>query len=77
MPRKKYTLSRALTKYEQDINSLIPIAEKEAKAKAKEFGKLNELKPGVDGRTYFHCFFSEFFHQAMNRLAFESGFRSL
>jgi len=75
MPRKKYTRKSDLTQHEQNIESLFKLAEKEAILKITNIGKLGEIRPGAGGRTYFHCFKTEFFHKAMNRLAVENGFR--
>ena len=75
MSRKKYRTRIAITDHERSIEDLMPQAEKEAKAKVSKLGKSSEVRPGVDGRTYNHCFFTEFFHLAMTRLAIERGIR--
>jgi len=75
MSRGKYRM-RTLTLHEINIESLIPAAEKEAWLRVGNFGTRSEVRPGVDGRTYNHCFFTEFFHKAMTRLAIENGFRA-
>jgi hypothetical protein len=64
------------TDYVSKINALIPIAEAEAKVKVQELGMASEPRPGADGKNYNHCFFSEFFHKAMKRLAMDAGLRS-
>lgn len=74
--RKKYVRKSDLSQHEQNIESLFNAAEKEATLKVTNIGKAGELRPGSGGRTYFHCFRTEFFHKAMNRLAVEGGFRS-
>ena len=67
--------------YEYDINQLIPLAEKEARAKVNFTGLKSTKNPGaadkVTGKcTYYnHCFFTEFFHRAMKRLAIENELR--
>ena len=65
-----------VTDYERNIEDLIPQAEKEARLKVTNLGIGSELRPGVDGRTYNHCFFTEFYHKSMTRLAIEKGLRS-
>ena len=57
--------------YEKEINALIPMAEKEARAKVNYIGVRSEPRDG-----YNHCFFTEYFHRAMIRLAIENGLRS-
>ncbi len=75
--KRKYKLKdKHLTKYEKNIESLMALAEKEARLKVTNIGKAGELRPGFGGRTYFHCFFTEHFHRAINRLAVENGYRS-
>lgn len=61
--------------YEGKINSLIPKAVKEANRKIKDLEEPTVIRRGKDDSQYVHHFWSEFFHQAMNRLAFEAGFR--
>jgi hypothetical protein len=62
--------------YERKINDLIPQAEKEAIKQANALENKFEIRAGVSGRTYRHCFRSEFFHKIMNRSAFNAGLRS-
>ena len=62
--------------YERKINDLIPQAEREANKKLKNLIEKFEIRIGNGGRKYRHCFRSEFFHKAMNKLAFTSGLRS-
>lgn len=61
--------------YERDINELIPAAEKEATQKVSLLGKESEVRPGVDGLPYKWSFWTEIYHAAMNRMAFEAGLR--
>lgn len=75
MPRKKYTRKTDISEHEQNIGSLFKLAEHEAILKVTNIGKAGELRRGKGGRTYFHCFKTEFFHKAMNRLAVENGYR--
>jgi len=65
-------------RYEQSINRLIPEAEQAALDRVKALGKTFELRPAVRSggkETYHHDFFSEFFHEEMNRLAYAHGYR--
>jgi len=65
-----------MSEYEKQINSLIPKAVKEANQKIAETGKRYEIRPGVGGEAYNHCFWTEYFHAAMKRMAIEQGYRS-
>ncbi len=76
MSRKKYRTRIAITDHERSIEDLIPQAEKEARFRVVNTGIVSALRPGIDGRTYNHCFFAQYFHEAMTRLAIEKGFRS-
>ena len=68
--------------YELEINALIPIAETEAKKIVELSGKRSEKRVGVRDKVtgkyqyYNHCFFTEYFHKAMKRLAIEAGLRT-
>ena len=64
------------TKYEKAIDALIPIAEKEAVEKVEAIGMLSEPRLGAEGKTYNHCFKTQFFHESMTRLAIEAGIRN-
>jgi hypothetical protein len=64
-----------MTRYQKDINALISFAEREAIAKVKRLGKKNELRPGKDGNDFRWDFQSEYFHDAINRMAREQGLR--
>lgn len=59
-----------------EINKLIPLAEREAKAKVNVMGIKNEPRPGKLQPFYNHCFFTQFFHKAMIRLAIENELRT-
>jgi len=68
--------------YIREIDRLIPIAQRAARERVVEFGKLTEDRPGykiVGGevRDYQHCFFTEFFHEEMNIMAYEAGLRPM
>lgn len=63
------------TDIELQINSLIPRAEKMARKKVDRTGKGYESRIGVDGREYRHCFWSQYFHEAMNKLTKQHGVR--
>ncbi|MBC2712878.1 MAG: hypothetical protein HGJ94_18370 [Desulfosarcina sp.] len=63
-------------KHIKQIDALIPAALLEAKVKAKEHGKSCEIRHCKTGK-YNHVFFTEYFHQAMNRMASEAGLRVL
>lgn len=58
------------------INRLIPLARKEAKRKVRENGREYELREHK-GEPYHHDFWTEYFHEAMDRLTKEQGLRSL
>lgn len=64
-----------MSKYTDSIDMLIPKAEEEANRIATLMGKKSENRPGVDGNPYTYCYFTEFFHKAMNRMAKEKGLR--
>jgi hypothetical protein len=57
------------------INELILIAEKEAKAKVASLGKAFEIRPGKDKKPWKYDFFTQFFHEAMDRMTIEAGIR--
>lgn len=61
--------------YELEINKLIPQAVKEAKNKVWLTGVKNASVPGKYSVVYNHDYFSEYFHQAMIRLAIENNLR--
>jgi len=62
--------------YERSINLLIPMAMREAFLRKDALGKKFERRQGADHRKYNHCFITQFFHEAMNRLAIEAGLRT-
>ena len=68
MSRKKYRTRIALTDYESSLEDLTPQAEKEARLKVLNLGKSLKERLG-------RCFYTQFFHKAMTRLAIEKGIR--
>ena len=64
-----------MSKYQDDINALISFAEKEATNKVTALGKKNETRIGKGGQKFKWDFWSEYFHDAMNRMAVEQGLR--
>ena len=58
------------------IDRLINPALSEAGRKVKELGKTEEIRMNeTRGARYTHCFRTQFFHRAMNRMAKEKGLR--
>jgi len=64
--------------YERQIDALIPKAMKEAHQKRAALGQTYERRAshGSAQGKYNHCFLTQFFHEAMNRLAREAGLRA-
>lgn len=62
--------------YTSAIDRLIPGASREATIRVRETGKKSEIRTGVDGNPVVHDFWSQYFHEAMNRRAAEHGLRS-
>ena len=56
------------TTHEKLINDQIPRAEKEATEKAEKLPEY-EVRKGVDGKKMNWHFWTEYYHQAMNRMA--------
>lgn len=61
--------------YELRINSLIPLAEKEAKEKVEKLGVKTKSVAGKNGEIFEYDYWTEFFHEAMNRLSIEAKLR--
>jgi hypothetical protein len=65
--------------YEQRINELIPLAEKEANKaladKKRYEDRQGKSREGNNGATYVHCLWFEEFHKVINRMAFDCGLR--
>lgn len=57
------------TAYENARNKLIPVAVAAAKIRLSRMPKRSEPRPGIDGEPYDHCFFTEYFHEEMEKLA--------
>ena len=69
-------------RYRAELDKLIPIAQRVARERVKELGKIEEPRIGAGSpigavNTYHHCFFTEFFHAEMNKLAYEAGLRPM
>ncbi len=58
------------------INAFTSSAEKEATGKMRCLSLPSAPRDGRDGKTYNHCFFTQFFHSAMNRMASDAGLRT-
>ena len=63
--------------HEEHVNSYIPEAKRLA---TKQLMKKKKLENRIrlhkgEPQTYTHCFFSEYFHAAMNQLTKETGLR--
>ena len=61
--------------YEEAINKLIPLAETAATKRLVEHGQHFESRLGANGHYYNHCFWTQFFHEEMARLAKQAGLR--
>lgn len=57
------------------VNQFIPIAEQQADAIVAKSGLFQEIRTGKGGVSYNHCFWSEAFHKAMNKLTSDAGLR--
>ena len=63
-------------KHIEAINAFIPAAEAEALNKVLDTGVRYEIRRGVDGKkTHKHCFKTQYFHEAMNRMTRRAGLR--
>ena len=58
-----------LTTHEGLINALIPRAEQEATTKAANMPEQYETRTGAEGKPMNWHFWTEYYHQAMNRMA--------
>lgn len=65
--------------YIQQIDDLIPAAAEEAQQRLRErlaTGKGRNLATsGRDGKIFYWSFYTQYFHEAMNRMARERGLR--
>ncbi len=63
------------TEYKQQIDELIPLAEKMADSGLLMRRERTEVRKGKHGELFNYCFWTEDFHRFMNELAFEQGLR--
>ena len=61
--------------YEEKIDSLIPLADAEALKIVNRIGEKTVIVKGVDNQNYAWDHYTFFFHQIMNKLARERGWR--
>ena len=61
--------------HEDAINSLIPIAEIEADRKIKRLKSPFRSMKGKDESVFNYSYWTQYFHQAMNRMTKEEGLR--
>ncbi len=61
--------------YSEQIDALIPEAEKIANQKVREIGKAWNWRKGVDGKKFRWDYWTAEFHKAMNELAAGRGLR--
>jgi len=58
--------------YEKARNALIPLAEASATQRVKAFGEKWDLRHGADGKMVKWDYWTQFFHEEMNKLWEES-----
>ena len=63
-----------LSDYEKSINALIQAAAAQADRMIAA-GRKTETRRGVNGEKFTWCFWSEFYHLAMNQMARDAGLR--
>ena len=61
-----------LTDYQTARNALIATAEREATSKLGPGSKKFGTRPGANGEPFNFCLWTEFFHEAMDRMAKEA-----
>lgn len=61
--------------YEQQINALIPEASKLADVRTKALPYKTEWRTGLGSILYNWDYWTQFFHEEMNKLAREAGLR--
>ena len=66
-----------MTDHEKKISKFIPKAEVEATNKVSSTGLVTEQRMGANKEKYTFCYWTLFFHQAMNRLTKEAGLRNI
>jgi len=64
-----------MKKYRDKIDALVPFAEAEAQKRVKKLGKEIEERIGKDGKPFKWCFFTQFFHEEINKLCKAEGLR--
>ncbi len=65
------------TDYESAINRLIGLAEKNTKVRLKKYPRETEQRKTLAGLPWAWSFWTEIFHEEMNRLTRESGLRDI
>ena len=63
--------------YENDINLLIGLAEKNTQARLKLYPQHTEVRKTLADLPWVWSFWTEIFHGEMNRLTQESGLRNI
>jgi len=64
-----------MTRHEEIIDSMIPLAEVRADLAVEKMKVKSEIRNGAQNSKYRHHFHSEIFHREMNRLAKKAGLR--
>jgi len=63
--------------YESAVNRLIRLAEKNTKVRLRKYPRETEERKTLAGLPWYWSFWTEIFHEEMNRLTRESGLRDL
>ena len=61
--------------YKDKVDALVDFAEKAAQERVKKLGRETEERIGKDGKLFKWCFFTQFFHEEMNRMCREKELR--
>ena len=61
--------------YKDKVDALVDFAEKAAQERVKKLGKKTEERIGKDGKPFNWDFFTEFFHEEMDRMCREKELR--
>ena len=64
-----------MKKYKDTVDALVDFAEKAAQERVKKLGKETEERIGKDGKPFNWDFFTEFFHEEMDRMCREKELR--
>lgn len=64
-----------MTEHQKEIDKFIPLAEAEATRKVTKLAQKTKSVKGKDGKPFNYCFWTEFFHKAMNRMTSAAGLR--